>query len=106
MSLAARGDMRAGSGVFTESLGWEAGGGGGNREWECPSFCEWPTSSREGGGKAQAGWRMGSSLPADSVSPFSFLIHSFLTHKGRQICANPNVAWVQEYIRHLDSLPK
>ncbi|XP_077708369.1 regakine-1-like [Canis aureus] len=30
----------------------------------------------------------------------------FLTHKGRQICANPNVAWVQEYIRHLDSLPK
>ena len=27
MSLAARGDMRAGSGVFTESLGWEAGGG-------------------------------------------------------------------------------
>ncbi|XP_045841664.1 regakine-1-like [Meles meles] len=28
----------------------------------------------------------------------------FLTRKGRQICADPNVAWVQEYIRQLDHM--
>ncbi|XP_045745322.1 regakine-1-like [Mirounga angustirostris] len=30
----------------------------------------------------------------------------FLTRQGRQICANPSVAWVQEYIRHLDHVSK
>ncbi|XP_027965155.1 regakine-1-like [Eumetopias jubatus] len=30
----------------------------------------------------------------------------FLIQQGRQICANPNVAWVQEYIRHLDHASK
>ncbi|XP_004747202.1 regakine-1-like [Mustela nigripes] len=26
----------------------------------------------------------------------------FLTRKGRQVCADPNVAWVQEHMKHLD----
>ncbi|KAF0871263.1 CCL4 protein, partial [Crocuta crocuta] len=25
------------------------------------------------------------------------------TRKGRQVCTNPNDAWVQEYIRYLDN---
>ncbi|XP_008693644.1 regakine-1-like [Ursus americanus] len=28
----------------------------------------------------------------------------FLTRHNRQICANPDVPWVQEYIRHLDNM--
>ncbi|KAF5916062.1 regakine-1-like [Diceros bicornis minor] len=30
----------------------------------------------------------------------------FLTGKGRQVCVNPGVAWVQEYITYLDSQSK
>lgn len=33
-----------------------------------------------------------------SVCDPSVLLHSFQTKKGRQICANPEEAWVQEYI--------
>lgn len=54
----------------------------------------------------RGGWRShsGSSIPLldSSVCNPSTVLHSFQTKRGREICADPREAWVQEYITNLE----